>query len=853
MSSILLKYKIVTTTDKPRPAKAMSYLSDLYDRVAVRIPLYWKLMISVFVAASFIVAEAANSLHQQKILIDMAVTDTMTVLQNNFHRHISKETRELATALEVFRVNQEFIDIFLTKNRDSLYDLSLPLFETLKHKHDITHLYFINLDGTCFLRVHNKDLYGDDINRITFNQSKRTGDTAAGVELGKTAFALRVVMPYYNKDRDGKKVLIGFVEFGKEIDNLLHLLKEDVASEVTMLAEKTHLDQNAMSEMTHNSGHTNTWDRMSKYYQLGATFTTNSPFQEYITEHTIQSLNGDLNTHIPPSINGKKFSLGGFGFKDASGQTAGNILAFVDITKSMSIAEQARIHTYRYAGFLFILLLSAGHFGSRKLEQMTKERELINQINEIFLRDPSKDMYEQVLDEILNALKCPFGRFGFVGQSGLDFPATRVSNDTVSELVATPIMFQQALIGSLEVSKLSDQQTKLLQTIASHIAPPLQGRLEAARLEAARADGVLALERSLEKYRGLFENAGAMIFIRPLGGKLAETNKLAEDTFGYSKAEMTTITLLELLAPSSHAKFKAYRQQLMNSSHASFEALAIKKDGTTFPIEVFANKIPQGEKTIVMCIVRDISERKTLEAEKAARLQDLIIAFQQSQHQAANHFNPVPEAIQEQTKHIMELIDKFTASSNKNFPEFAQSLKTAIVNAQREIMALIACIEVLHRLKLKLETDRPNIATYIEDYIPKVLNVYNMANRVNYSLDLAEVPLGAESALALAGVIQDLLTNSCKYAFPGDSEGEIKINMSKSAEGLITIEYSDNGQGFPPDLDLDRPVSTGLDSIKGVIEHTFRGAVKIERAKPGVRVTMSFNEPEYNLTEIGEQ
>jgi HAMP domain-containing protein len=106
----------------------------------------------------------------------------------------------------------------------------------------VTHWYFHDPEParSCFLRVHAPALHGDVIQRPTFEAAVARQATASGTELGRTAFALRVVRPW---TRGGK--LIGYLELGEEIDHFLRRMRRQTGDEFAMLVLKERLDEKA--------------------------------------------------------------------------------------------------------------------------------------------------------------------------------------------------------------------------------------------------------------------------------------------------------------------------------------------------------------------------------------------------------------------------------------------------------------------------------------------------------------------------------------------------------------------------------------------------------------------------------
>ena len=104
--------------------------------------------------------------------------------------------------------------------RSASWPTGAGLFESLHREHALTHLYFFDKNRVCLLRVHKPEKHGDLINRFTAIEAERTGKTASGIELGPLGtFTLRVVQPVFEG-----QTLLGYVELGKEIEDVLQAL-----------------------------------------------------------------------------------------------------------------------------------------------------------------------------------------------------------------------------------------------------------------------------------------------------------------------------------------------------------------------------------------------------------------------------------------------------------------------------------------------------------------------------------------------------------------------------------------------------------------------------------------------------
>jgi hypothetical protein len=150
------------------------------------------------------------------------------------------EVEKLAAALDGVIADKALMKTFRERDRAKLLAEAQPIFKRLKAQKAITHFYFLEPEPgrTCFLRVHAPAQFGDVVQRATFTKAIQSGKVGAGMELGKTAFALRVVKPV----REAGKV-VGYVELGEEIDQFLTRMKKQTGDDYTIFADKARISR----------------------------------------------------------------------------------------------------------------------------------------------------------------------------------------------------------------------------------------------------------------------------------------------------------------------------------------------------------------------------------------------------------------------------------------------------------------------------------------------------------------------------------------------------------------------------------------------------------------------------------
>ncbi len=257
------------------------------------------------------------------------------------------EVEKLGSTLDALLANDELRRAFERRDRDALLRSAQPLFETMQDRDRITHWYFVEPDPSraVFLRVHRPELTGDRVDRITFRRAMETGELGAGLELGKTAFALRAVRPWVHGGR-----VIGYMELAEEIDHFLNAMKARTGDEYGLLVKKKFLDQKEWARVL--GPRASTWNDRPEAVVVDATAFTDG----------IIDFAGDLEA-IPDAgealdevVRGDRaFVRGIFPVRDAAGRQVGGLFVLHDFT-----AQHAAVRAGMGVAFLILLTSSLG-------------------------------------------------------------------------------------------------------------------------------------------------------------------------------------------------------------------------------------------------------------------------------------------------------------------------------------------------------------------------------------------------------------------------------------------------------------------------------------------------------------
>jgi len=155
-----------------------------------------------------------------------------------------------------------------------------------------------------------------------------------------------------------------------------------------------------------------------------------------------------------------------------------------------------------------------------------------------------------------------------------------------------------------------------------------------------------------------------------------------------------------------------------------------------------------------------------------------------------------------------------------NNPE-AQNI---FIESQNRVRSMALIHEKLYRSS---NLARINFSNYVESLVKGLISSYSkIPGQVNVILDLEDVSLNIETAMPCRLIINELVSNSLKHAFKDHLNNEIKIKFFY-IDGLHTLMISDNGSGFPGDIDFRNTDSLGMQLVNSLVSQ-FDGKIEME-------------------------
>jgi two-component sensor histidine kinase/CHASE1-domain containing sensor protein len=128
---------------------------------------------------------------------------------------------------------------------------------------------------------------------------------------------------------------------------------------------------------------------------------------------------------------------------------------------------------------------------------------------------------------------------------------------------------------------------------------------------------------------------------------------------------------------------------------------------------------------------------------------------------------------------------------------------------------------------------------WLDDYCRQVSEtVVGLAGRVVLDSTLEPISVPAKTAAPIGLIVNELLTNAIKYAFPGERSGTIRLSLRKTPVGVL-LEVADDGAGLPAGFDPAVTKGMGQGLVQALTEQ-IDGSFMMERAEPGTRCVLEF-------------
>jgi PAS domain S-box-containing protein len=401
--------------------------------------------------------------------------------------------------------------------------------------------------------------------------------------------------------------------------------------------------------------------------------------------------------------------------------------------------------------------------------------------------------------------------------------------DMAGTEVCTQIKTDEALQGifvilmsGVQVS--SDSQADGLNVGADgYIIKPIANKELLARIQSMvrikRAEE--ALRESEESYRSLVETSPDAIFLHE-EGKFVYLNPAAVRLYGAGTAEeLYGKSAFDIAHPDDRDAIRNRTASILATGAPAplKEMRIVRRNGSIVDVEATAGVSYYRGKKVIQVIQRDITERKQAEEKIKASLREKEVLLQEIHHRVKNNLQIISSLL-------------YLQSTRTEHPE--------AISALRESRDRVKSMALIHERLY----ESPNLASidvggYVRSLVSDLRRSYiTEDSSVRLTVNVGDIPLGITEAIPCGLIINELVSNAMKHAFPKGRDGEITIRLQRAGANQIALTVSDNGIGFPEQVDFRKSPSLGLTLVNSLVGQ-LEGSIELDRSK-GTAFTIRF-------------
>lgn len=295
-----------------------------------------------------------------------------------------------------------------------------------------------------------------------------------------------------------------------------------------------------------------------------------------------------------------------------------------------------------------------------------------------------------------------------------------------------------------------------------------------------------------------------MFLIDPLDGSIFDANPAAAKYYGWTRDKLRSMKISDINILTS-AEIKIEMAYAVQSLRNRFNFRHRLSDGTVRDVEVYTGPILVNDRELLYSLVHDVTERTIAEQKIRLLLQEKEILMKELHHRLKNNINSIHGLLNLQ-------------SNRSGNPEVKQVLS----DAARRLRSMSILYDKLSY------TDYQGKMSSRDYFVPLVRDIvaaFPNRDMIEVSAEVEDVAIDTKYLFNLGIIVNEIVSNSVKYAFGIRGSGKISIR-AELKRGRFYVTVSDDGKGLPEGFDVKQSGGLGLQLVQMLI-HQMEGTMSV--------------------------
>jgi len=301
---------------------------------------------------------------------------------------------------------------------------------------------------------------------------------------------------------------------------------------------------------------------------------------------------------------------------------------------------------------------------------------------------------------------------------------------------------------------------------------------------------------------------------------IMEVNDAAINHYDYSREEFLKLNLKEIRPPEDIPALMEDVEMTKKDLNPSGEWRHIKKDGSVIDVEISSHSVSFNGRPARHVLIKDITERKRFIKQITDSLKEKEVLLKEVHHRVKNNFQVIISLLSLQS----ELIN-----DPKILPYFIES--------KNRIKSMSLIHELLYR---QTNFDYIDVRHYIDNLVDYLKRSYAESNlNIIFLSDVDEINIDIDTIIPCGLIINELISNSIKHAFPDSKQGEIHISFKRKPDNFFYLTVKDNGVGISKEINIENLKSLGM-MLVNTLTRQLAGNLNIKSSPLGSEFEIKF-------------